>query len=33
MIALSFSWASEGHHSIGTMNSTLLGGSPRPTLN
>jgi hypothetical protein len=32
MVNLSFSWGSEGHHVIGSMNSTLLGGSPRPSL-
>jgi hypothetical protein len=32
MIAFSFSWGSEGHHVIATMSSTLLGGSPRPSL-
>ena len=32
MVNLSFSWGGEGHHVIGTMNSTLLGGSTRPSL-
>jgi hypothetical protein len=32
MVNLSFSWGAEGHHVIGSMNSTLLGGSPRPSL-
>jgi hypothetical protein len=32
MVNLSFSWGGEGHHVIGAMNSTLLGGSPRPSL-
>jgi hypothetical protein len=32
MMSFSFSWGREGHHIIGTMNSTLLGGSPRPSL-
>jgi hypothetical protein len=32
MVTLSFSWGSEGHHVTGTMGSTLLGGSLRPSL-
>jgi len=32
MVNLSFSWGGEGNHVIGTMNSTLLGGSTRPRL-
>ncbi len=32
MVNLSFSWGGEGNHIIGTMNSTLLGGSTRPSL-
>jgi hypothetical protein len=32
MVNLSFSWGSEGHHVIGAMNTSLLGGSPRPSL-
>lgn len=32
MMTLSFSWGSEGHHAIGTMNTSLLGGSARPSL-
>jgi hypothetical protein len=32
MVNLSFSWGREGHHVIGSMNSTLLGGSSRPSL-
>lgn len=32
MVNLSFSWGSEGHHVIGSMNSSLLGGSSRPSL-
>jgi hypothetical protein len=32
MMNFSFSWGSEGHHIIGTIDSTLLGGSPRPSL-
>jgi hypothetical protein len=32
MVNLSFAWGGEGHHIIGTMNPTLLGGSPRPSL-
>jgi hypothetical protein len=32
MVNLSFSWGREGQHVIGSMNSTLLGGSPRPSL-
>ena len=32
MVNLSFSWGGEGHHVIGSMNSTLLGGSTRPSL-
>ena len=32
MVNLSFSWGSEGNHFIGTMSSTLLGGSARPSL-
>jgi hypothetical protein len=32
MVNLSFSWGGEGNHVIGSMNSTLLGGSTRPSL-
>jgi hypothetical protein len=32
MVNLSFSWGGEGHHIIGAMNTTLLGGSARPSL-
>jgi hypothetical protein len=32
MVNLSFSWGREGHHFIGSMNSSLLGGSSRPSL-
>jgi len=32
MVNLSFSWGGEGNHMIGSMNSTLLGGSTRPSL-
>jgi hypothetical protein len=32
LVNLSFSWGAEGHHIIGSMNSTLLGGSTRPSL-
>jgi hypothetical protein len=32
MVNLSFSWGGEGHHVIGSMNATLLGGSARPSL-
>ena len=32
MVTLSFSWSGEGNHIIGSMNSTLLGGSLRPSL-
>jgi hypothetical protein len=32
MVHLSWSWSREGHHLIGAMDSTLLGGSPRPSL-
>ena len=32
MVNLSFSWGGEGHHVIGAMNTTLLGGSSRPSL-
>jgi hypothetical protein len=32
LVNLSFSWGGEGHHIIGSMDSTLLGGSSRPSL-
>jgi hypothetical protein len=32
MVHLSFSWGGEGHHVIGAMNTSLLGGSARPDL-
>jgi hypothetical protein len=32
MVNLSFSWGTEGHHIIGTIDSSLLGGSARPSL-
>jgi hypothetical protein len=32
MVNLSFSWGGEGNHFIGSMSSTLLGGSTRPSL-
>jgi len=32
MVNLSFSWGGEGHHVIGMMNTSLLGGSARPSL-
>ncbi len=32
MLNLSFSWGREGHHIIGVMNTSLLGGSSRPPL-
>lgn len=32
MLHLSFSWGAEGHHISGAMNSSLLGGSSRPSL-
>jgi hypothetical protein len=32
MVNLSFSWSSEGHHIIGAISPTLLGGSSRPSL-
>jgi len=32
LVNLSFSWGAEGHHVIGAMDTTLLGGSPRPSL-
>ncbi|MEQ1759448.1 MAG: hypothetical protein ABL986_14095 [Vicinamibacterales bacterium] len=32
MLTLSFSWGREGHHIIGSMNNSLLGGSSRPPL-
>jgi hypothetical protein len=31
MVNLSFAWGSEGHHIIGAMNTSLLGGSARPS--
>jgi hypothetical protein len=31
MVNLSFSWGSEGHHVIGAMDTSLLGGSSRPS--
>jgi len=32
LVNLSFSWGGEGHHVIGTMDTSLLGGSSRPSL-
>jgi hypothetical protein len=32
MVSLMFAWGPEGHHNIFNMNSSLLGGSARPTL-
>jgi hypothetical protein len=32
MINLSFSWSREGHHVVGSISPTLLGGSSRPSL-
>lgn len=32
MMTLSFSWGAEGSHVIGMMNTSLLGGSARPSL-
>ena len=32
MVHLSWSWGSEGHHAIAAMDSSLLGGSARPSL-
>ncbi len=32
LVNLSFSWGAEGHHIIGSMDSSLLGGSARPSL-
>ena len=32
LVNLSFSWGGEGHHVIGEMSSTLLGGGARPSL-
>lgn len=32
VVNLSFSWGPEGHHVIGNLSTTLLGGSPRPSL-
>jgi hypothetical protein len=32
LISLSFSWGREGHHVIGSIDPTLLGGSARPSL-
>ncbi|MES1255395.1 MAG: hypothetical protein ABUS56_07305 [Acidobacteriota bacterium] len=32
LVNLSFSWGGEGHHIIGAMDTSLLGGSPRPSL-
>jgi hypothetical protein len=32
MVNLSFSWGAEGHHVIGAMDTSLLGGSSRPSL-
>jgi hypothetical protein len=32
LVNLSFAWGSEGHHIIGTIDPSLLGGSPRPSL-
>jgi len=31
-IVLAFAWGAEGHHVIATMDTTLLGGSSRPSL-
>jgi hypothetical protein len=32
LVNLTFAWGSEGHHIIGTIDPTLLGGSARPSL-
>jgi hypothetical protein len=32
VVQLSFSWGAEGHHVIGSMDTSLLGGSSRPSL-
>jgi hypothetical protein len=32
VVNLSFAWGGEGHHIIGTIDSSLLGGSRRPSL-
>jgi hypothetical protein len=32
LVNLTFAWGAEGHHIIGTIDSTLLGGSGRPSL-
>jgi hypothetical protein len=32
VINLSFAWGREGHHVIGTLDASLLGGSGRPSL-
>jgi hypothetical protein len=32
LVNLSFSWGGEGHHIIGAMDTSLLGGSSRPSL-
>lgn len=32
LVNLSFAWGAEGHHIIGSIDSTLLGGSSRPSL-
>lgn len=32
MVNLSFSWGKDGHHVIGAMNTSLLGGNARPSL-
>jgi uncharacterized MnhB-related membrane protein len=32
LVNLTFAWGSEGHHIISTIDSTLLGGSGRPSL-
>jgi hypothetical protein len=32
MVNLSFSWGAEGNHLIANMNTSLLGGSSRPSL-
>jgi hypothetical protein len=32
LINVTFAWGPEGHHLIGTIDSSLLGGSPRPSL-
>jgi hypothetical protein len=32
VVNLSFAWGREGHHVIGTIDASLLGGSGRPSL-